>query len=409
MRTSFQSNQPTCTMKRPSSSACRTVARRRGAARGFTLIELLVVLAILVIGTGIAAPQMTKMMGSNRIQTEASALQGDMQFARTEAIKRGSWVSLCPSSDGLTCVTANTWHSGWIVFADANGNGVYDSATDPAILKVRGATKGGDTIAASPATVAERRHVQPRRHDHQPGHLAGRVHAAHRRHLRSVDALRAGHVRRQADHGGQGDVMLVNSRPPRIRAAARPQSGFTLIELMVTMLIVTVGMLGLAKLQAASVAESSMSRTRALMTFQAESLAGMMRANKAFWSTTAGPFPSFTLSSAGAATQTQMTAPTSGDCLSPHVCTPAMLAYDDIVNGWAATFNNGTAATSAFPNATAKITCISSSGAGACAANPTVPNSYDIVLTWPEKFVAINRSTVNGNTNTATMVMHVQP
>ncbi|MEP6502621.1 MAG: GspH/FimT family pseudopilin [Betaproteobacteria bacterium] len=137
-------------MKRQSSPACGSVPRRLGAARGFTLIEVLVVLAILVIGTGIAAPQMTKMMGSNRVQTEASALQGDMQYARTEAIKRGSWVSLCPSADGSTCLTANTWHSGWIIFADVAGNGVYDSAADSPILKVRAATKGGDTIVASP-------------------------------------------------------------------------------------------------------------------------------------------------------------------------------------------------------------------------------------------------------------------
>ncbi|MEP6502622.1 MAG: type IV pilus modification protein PilV [Betaproteobacteria bacterium] len=191
------------------------------------------------------------------------------------------------------------------------------------------------------------------------------------------------------------------------RAGARTQSGFTLIELMVTMLIVTVGMLGLAKLQAAAVAESSMSRTRALMTFQAESLAGMMRANKAFWSTTTGPFPRFAVATDGTRSNQQMTAPTTVDCVSPHpVCSAAQLAYDDMYT-WGAAFNTGSGG--AFPGATATITCISSSGAASCAANPTVPNSYDIVLTWNEKYVAINRSTVNGSTNTATMVMHVQP
>ncbi len=135
-------------MKRPSSSS-RPVPRR-SAARGFTLIELLVVIAIIVIGTGIAAPQMTKMMGTNRVQTEASALVGDLQYARTEAIKRGSWVTACPSTDGSTCLTANTWHSGWIVFGDVAGNGVYDSSTDGPVLRVRAAAKSGDTIVAAP-------------------------------------------------------------------------------------------------------------------------------------------------------------------------------------------------------------------------------------------------------------------
>jgi type IV fimbrial biogenesis protein FimT len=122
--------------------------------RGFTLIEVLVVIAIAAIATGIAAPQMTKMMGTNRIQTEASALVGDLQFARTEAIKRGATVSVCPSANAQAttpaCVTTNTWHNGWIVFADVNSNGVYDSTIDSLPLKVRNATQGGDTITASP-------------------------------------------------------------------------------------------------------------------------------------------------------------------------------------------------------------------------------------------------------------------
>ena len=147
---SRQPNQPTSPMKRLSSPHCRSVPPRPGAARGFTLIELLVVLAILVIGTGIAAPQWSKMMGSNRIQTAASAFQGDMQYARTEAVRRGSWVSICPSSDGASCLTANTWHSGWIVFNDINGNGVYDANTESPPLRVRNATRGGDTITAAP-------------------------------------------------------------------------------------------------------------------------------------------------------------------------------------------------------------------------------------------------------------------
>jgi type IV fimbrial biogenesis protein FimT len=60
-------------------------------------------------------------------------------------------VSLCPSSNGTSCITANTWHSGWIVFSDISGNGVFDASAGDTLLKVRAATPGGNTIVASPA------------------------------------------------------------------------------------------------------------------------------------------------------------------------------------------------------------------------------------------------------------------
>jgi len=137
-------------MNRPSKPSRRTIPRRPGRAKGFSLVELLVTIAIAAILTGLGAPSFQKMMNANRIQTAASALQGDLMFARTEAVKRGTWVSVCPSANQTTCSGANTWHTGWIVFYDKAGNGVYDANIDT-ILKVRAATPGGNTIVASPA------------------------------------------------------------------------------------------------------------------------------------------------------------------------------------------------------------------------------------------------------------------
>jgi type IV fimbrial biogenesis protein FimT len=125
--------------------------RRRPAARGFTLLELMVTISIGAILTTLAAPAMIRIIKGNRVQTEAASLLNDMQFARTEAVKRGSPVSICPSSDGQTCLGTSNWQSGWLVFNDDNSSGTVDAATDKP-LRYRKAFTGTDTLTPSPST-----------------------------------------------------------------------------------------------------------------------------------------------------------------------------------------------------------------------------------------------------------------
>lgn len=140
-------------------SCSREQGGARGSAaariRGITLIELMVTLSIVAILAVIATPSFTGIIQKARLQTEANSLVNDLQFARSESIKRGLPVSLCPSTNGTTCSTAKpyAWEQGWIVFNDDNGSGSLDATTD-APLRVRPALANGDTFTPTPSASA---------------------------------------------------------------------------------------------------------------------------------------------------------------------------------------------------------------------------------------------------------------
>jgi len=120
---------------------------------GFTLIELMVVISILAILLGIGVPSFRATIEGNRITTVANDLVGALQFARSEAVKRGTNVTLCSSSDQATC--SGGWVNGWVarnnaVPADPPFR-VWPSAREGVAIAVPGAVEfnalGGATNA----------------------------------------------------------------------------------------------------------------------------------------------------------------------------------------------------------------------------------------------------------------------
>ncbi len=160
------------------------------------------------------------------------------------------------------------------------------------------------------------------------------------------------------------------------RSNTSQDAGFSMIEVLIAIVIVAIGLLGVAKMQAAAVSNTQVSRVQSLMALQARSLAAAMHANRGFWAAGAAPAawtatgstvndPSGVLSNAGV------------NCGGGSTCDPPSLAAYD-VQTWVANMN------SQFPTYNANVTCTTALSA---------PISCSIQLSWLEKTVAINRGT----------------
>ena len=120
----------------------------RHAIRGFTLFEMVTVMGIVGILMAIAIPSYQYVTSSNRISSEVNGLLGDLEFARSEAIKEGQTVSVCVSSNGTSCTSGTSWQNGWIVFSDQNGDGAVESPPD-ILLRTQNTFSGTDTFTAN--------------------------------------------------------------------------------------------------------------------------------------------------------------------------------------------------------------------------------------------------------------------
>ena len=85
---------------------------RRNSILGLAAVAILVALA---------APTLVRFIQNARMSGEAAAFAGDLHYARSEAIRQGVNVSMCPSTNGSACSGGLNWEGGWVVFTDADG------------------------------------------------------------------------------------------------------------------------------------------------------------------------------------------------------------------------------------------------------------------------------------------------
>jgi len=102
--------------------------------QGFTLIELLVALIVAAVILGFAIPNFTNQIRNNRSLAFGEEFVSALNYTRSEAVKRGALVSICPSNDaGDAC--ASDWTNGWLVFLDGAANATDGSVTFNTLLR----------------------------------------------------------------------------------------------------------------------------------------------------------------------------------------------------------------------------------------------------------------------------------
>ena len=170
------------------------------------------------------------------------------------------------------------------------------------------------------------------------------------------------------------------------------RTGFSLIEVMITLAITAVGLLGVAKMQALAIGNTKTAGSRALAAIHAAGMASAMHANKAYWAALLAPANVSVNATvlSDATLQAQNT-----NCVSSN-CTPVQMAAYDL-KLW------GTALTRQLPGGAAALAC------------PVVvsPTQVECTLTvsWSERHVGVNPAILDAAKQEATqsLVLLVQP
>ena len=146
------------------------------------------------------------------------------------------------------------------------------------------------------------------------------------------------------------------------------ESGFAMLEVLISMLIIMFGVLGIAGMQMLAINNTENARYQSLATILASSMAAQMQANKAYWAAPAA------LISVGA-TITNSPSSYPGTCIGT-VCSSADMATFDLIQ-WQASI------TGLLPSGKASISC----------PGLTSPTVCKLTLTWSEKNIALNNRT----------------
>lgn len=201
-----------------------------------------------------------------------------------------------------------------------------------------------------------------------------------------------------------------------MKSAATPalyKRGFSLVEVMVALIVISVGLLGCAKLGALLMSSTGTSRVRSLVALEAASLADSMHTDRDFWDASSGDWTpatgltvtatqsSGTTTFSGSGSATLSTGLTSAPVCESGLgapCTPANMAAYDLTQ-WANDLKNS----NVLQNSTSTINCATLNSVITCT----------ITINWQENTVASNSQEAQAGAPTAfqneSYVLVVQP
>lgn len=125
---------------------CKRLLMKR--IHGFTLIELMVTLAIAAILLTMGVPSFVTLIKDNRLTAQVNEFVASVNYARSEAIKRGLSIRVCSSSNGASCNGGTNWAQGWIVWIDLNGNGNFNNGNAESLQRIEGISTSGMTFTS---------------------------------------------------------------------------------------------------------------------------------------------------------------------------------------------------------------------------------------------------------------------
>lgn len=92
--------------------------------KGFTLIELMITLLVAAVILGVGVPNFQEFIANNRMAAATNDVISALHMARSEAIKRRTNVTLCPSAnwdaDNPACNNGGVIGGGYIIFVDCS-------------------------------------------------------------------------------------------------------------------------------------------------------------------------------------------------------------------------------------------------------------------------------------------------